>query len=50
MVSFSREVNLDENCKVEFKIGNFFAEGEVYKSQLKEFVMNNNNDKKIIYV
>ena len=47
MVSFSQEVNQDENCKVEFKIGKFFAEGEVYKSQLKENIMMNNNiDKK----
>jgi hypothetical protein len=46
MVSFSREVNQDENCKVEFNIAKFFAEGKVYKSQLKENIMNNNNDKK----
>lgn len=46
MVSFSREVNPDENYKVEFKIGKFFSEGEVYKSQLKEIIMNNSNDKK----
>jgi hypothetical protein len=47
MVSFSREVNPDENCKVGFKMGKFFAEGEGYKRQLKEIIMNNSNGKKI---
>jgi hypothetical protein len=41
MVSFSRIVNKDNNCKVGFKMGKFFAEGEGYKHQLKEIIMNN---------
>jgi hypothetical protein len=49
MVSFSREVNKDkdENCKVGFKMGKFFAEGEGYKRQLKEIIMNESNGKLI---
>ena len=41
MVSFSRMANPDNNCKVGFKMGKFFAEGEGYKRQLKEIIMNN---------
>ena len=41
MVSFSRIANPDNNCKVGFKMGKFFAEGEGYKRQLKEIIMNN---------
>lgn len=41
MVSFSRVANPDNNCKVGFKMGKFFAEGEGYKRQLKEIIMNN---------
>ena len=47
MVSFSRIVNKDNNCKVGFKMGKFFAEGEGYKRQLKEIIMNNSNGKLI---
>ena len=47
MVSFSRIVNKDNNCKVGFKMGKFFAEGEGYKRQLKEIIMNNSNGKNI---
>jgi len=48
MVSFSRQVKPeDENCKVGFKMGKFFAEGEGYKRQLKEIIMNNSNGKLI---
>lgn len=47
MVSFSREVNKEENCKVGFKMGKFFAEGEGYKRQLKEIIMNDSNGKLI---
>jgi hypothetical protein len=48
MVSFSRQVKpADENCKVGFKMGKFFAEGEGYKRQLKEIIMNNSNGKLI---
>ena len=47
MVSFSRIVNKDNNCKVGFKMGKFFAEGDGYKRQLKEIIMNNSNGKLI---
>lgn len=48
MVSFSRIVNEDNNkCKVGFKMGKFFAEGNGYKRQLKEIIMNNSNGKNI---
>jgi hypothetical protein len=47
MVSFSRMVNQDNNCKVGFKMGKFFAEGEAYKHKLKEIIMNHSNGKKI---
>jgi hypothetical protein len=48
MVSFSRQVKpIDENCKVGFKMGKFFAEGEGYKRQLKEIIMNESNGKLI---
>ena len=47
MVSFSRIVNKDNNCIVGFKMGKFFAEGEGYKRQLKEIIMNNSNGKLI---
>ena len=47
MVSFSRIVNKDNNCKVGFKMGKFFAEGDGYKRQLKEIIMNNSNGKNI---
>ena len=47
MVSFSRIANPDNNCKVGFKMGKFFAEGEGYKRQLKEIIMNNSNGKLI---
>jgi hypothetical protein len=47
MVSFSRLVNKDNNCKVGFKMGKFFAEGEGYKRQLKEIIMNDSNGKLI---
>lgn len=47
MVSFSRIANPDKNCKVGFKMGKFFAEGEGYKRQLKEIIMNNSNGKLI---
>ena len=40
MVSFSRIANPDNKCKVGFKMGKFFAEGEGYKQQLKEIIMN----------
>jgi hypothetical protein len=47
MVSFSRIANPDNKCKVGFKMGKFFAEGEGYKQQLKEIIMNNSNGQKI---
>ena len=47
MVSFSRIVNKDNNCKVGFKMGKFFAEGDGYKRQLKEIIMTNSNGKNI---
>ena len=37
MVSFSRIANPDNNCKVGFKMGKFFAEGEGYNNMGRRY-------------
>ena len=47
MVEINNDNDNNKKCKVGFKIGKFFAEGNGYKRQLKDIIMNNSNGQKI---